>query len=120
MLTSLCAKLCYNLTIDLHHASLNELISFATRTNAGIGEILVQTDWFVRINMCLLILNLLLHAVLGMRIVAVNTRTAVVTTLTLLIGTLSLLVAAFSLLIATFTIVARTGLIATFSLPITG
>ena len=75
-----------NNAIHLYHTCLDESICLATAAYTGIGEIAVQTYGFVWIVVLLLVLYLLLHAVLGMRIVALGTLlvaagTVLVTTL---------------------------------------
>ena len=81
------AEFGYNNTVHLYHTSLNEGICLATAAYTGIGEIAVQTYGFVWIVVLLLVLYLLLHAVLGMRIVALGTF--LVTAGTVLVTTLA-------------------------------
>ena len=49
------------LTIDLHHASLDKLISLTTAANTGIGEELIQTHGLVGIEVLLLIFDTFLQ-----------------------------------------------------------
>ena len=109
----------HNLTIDGDNASLDELISLTTTANTCIGKELVQTKRLVRINVDLLVLDTLLHAILSIRIVVSRMLARafligiswlairfLITTLALLVSTaLSLtgLVASLTLLVSTLT-----------------
>ena len=114
------AQLSHHLTVYGDNASLNELVSFTTAANAGIGEELVQTDWLIGIIVLLLILNTLLEAVLGIRIVIATllfletTALGTVTTLlTWLIAALTILLTGTWLIAALTILLAGTWLIAT-------
>ena len=109
----------HDLTIDGDNASLDEFICLTTTANTCIGKELVQTKRLVRINVDLLVLDTLLHAIFSIRIVVSRmlawtfligiTWLAIrllITTLALLVSTaLSLtgLVASLTLLVSTLT-----------------
>ena len=103
----LCTKLCYYLTINEYHSCLYELVSLTARAYSGVGQELVQTYRLVRVYVCLLILDTLLHAVLGIWIIA---WCALSVTATLLVATLTLLSVAATLLIATLALLSVTTL----------
>ena len=125
------AELCDDLVIDRHHTCLDELISFTTRADAGVGQIFVQTDRLVRVDVLLLVLDTLLQAILSIGIVSravlsiaaltVVAALTVITALALLTITALLTIAALLTgLIATLTLLAiaalLTGLIAALAL----
>jgi hypothetical protein len=87
------AELGDDLIVDRHHTSLNELISLTTRADTGICQIFVQTNRLVRIDILLLVLDTLLHAILSIGIVSwtvlsIATLTVVATLALLTIATL--------------------------------
>ena len=104
------AKLRCHYAIDGDNTSLDKLIGFATRANARIGQIFIKTDRLVGVNVLLLVLDALLHAILGIGIVSLALAIAA---LTLLIATLALAIATLAGLVATLT-----GLIATLTLAV--
>jgi hypothetical protein len=110
----------YNLAVHLYYASLDEAVGLATAAYTGISQEFVQTDWFIGINVSLLVLNLLLHAVLGVGIVTACTwtHTGSSTLRSIACSCATIVTAsAWTLLIASFAacIVARTGLITSFA-----
>ena len=134
------SQFCHNLTINSDDTSLDKLICLTTTANTCIGKELVQTKRLVRINVDLLVLDTLLHAILSVRIVVSRmlartffigiTRLAIrflITTLALLVSTaLSLtgLIASLTLLVSTLTglitaFLALARLIATLTLLVT-
>ena len=48
----------HDLSVDCNHASLDEVVRFASAAEAGVGEVLVQTDGFSRILVSLAVLHL--------------------------------------------------------------
>ena len=116
-----------HLAIDGNDTCLDEFVSLTTAANTGISQILIQTDGLVGIEVLLLILDALLHAVLGMRIVIGCTGTliegavvairlieaALLEATTLLTITAALLVATLLAITATLLVAALTGLVAT-------
>ena len=60
-------------SVHAHHTCCNEVVGFAAAAYACVGKEAVQTDGFVRIDVSFLVLNLLLHAVLGIGIVVCRT-----------------------------------------------
>ena len=68
----LCAQFGHHLSVDGHLTLLDVLISLTTRAYTGIGEILVQTDGLVRIDVLFLIFDTLLEAVLCVWIIALT------------------------------------------------
>ena len=66
----LCAKLCNNLAVYGHYTCLYELISLTAAAYTGIGEELIQTQRLVGIVVDFLVLDTLLHAVLGIGVVS--------------------------------------------------
>ena len=65
----LCTEFCYYFIVDLDCASLDKLISFTARAYTGIGEILVQTDRLIRVDVVLLVFYALLKRVLCVRVI---------------------------------------------------
>ena len=63
------AQLGNHLTIDRDYTCLDELISLPTRAHSGIGQIFIQTNRLIGIDVFLAILNALFHAVLGIGVV---------------------------------------------------
>ena len=135
------AEFGHYIAIDRHHAGLDELVSLTTTAHSGISQKLVQTDRLVGVVVFLLVLNALLHAVLGTGVVVSCTRTeSARTTLLAITATLlsitatGLTVAAALLTIATLVLtvaglvttllgalsVAATWLVATFIIIVTG
>ena len=49
----------HDLSVDGHYASLDKVVRFASAAEAGVGEVLVQTDGFSRILVSLAVLHLL-------------------------------------------------------------
>ena len=110
----LCAKLCYHLAVNEYHSCLYELVSLTARAYSGVCQELVQTYRLVRVYVRLLVLYALLHAVLGIWIIA---WCALSVTATLLVATLTLLSVAATLLEASLALlsVAATLLVATLT-----
>ena len=79
-----------NLAIDGDYTCLDELISLTTTADACISEELVQTNRLIGIEVLLLVLNALLHAVFRIRIVVGRTGTETSGTLGLSITALLL------------------------------
>ncbi len=100
------SKFGHCLSIDCDHTSQNELISLTTAAYSGIGKELVQTHRFHRIIVLFLILNALLHAILGIGIIVSRTRTETATLLLTIAATIVVVTA--TLLAITATIVAVT------------
>ena len=109
------AELGDDLIVDRHHTSLDELISLTTGANTGICQIFVQTNRLVRVDILLLVLDTLLHAILSIGIVSGTVLS--VATLTV-VATLALLAIATLLTITALLTIAAllTRLIATLSL----
>ena len=68
-----CTQFCYDLSVHRNHTSRNKLISLTTRANACISQELVQTNRFIGIDKLLLVFNLFLLTILGIRIVVSRT-----------------------------------------------
>src|SRR5574344_878629 len=108
------AQLCHYGTVHRNHTSLDELVCLTSRTNTCVGQELVQTDWSIRIFKVFLILNLLLHAILSIRVVVGCALTVVATTLliavaiTIAIATTALLMAITVVVVATSLLIATT------------
>ena len=116
-----------DLTVDLHHTSLDKLIGLTTAAYSSIGQILVKADWLIGIEMLLFIFYTLLQRIFGIRIVVATflgakatLRTLAIATTLLTIATLRTLTIATTLLIATLRTltIATTLLIATAWLTI--
>ena len=110
------AQLSHHLTVYGDNASLDELVSFTTAANAGIGEELVQTDWLIGIIVLLLILNTLLEAVLGIRIVIATLLFLETTALGTVTTLLTWLIAALTILLTGTWLIATTWLTTEFTL----
>lgn len=113
----LCSEFGNYFTVNRHNACLDELVSLTARANTGVGKELVETYRLVGIDVLLLILDTLLHAILSIGIIIGRTLTiaALLIAATLLI-TAALLVSA--LLIAATLLIAALTLIATLALLI--
>ena len=66
----LCSEFCYSFAVHCHHSCLYEFIGFATAAYACVGEELVETDGFVRVEVLLFIFYALFQAVFCIGIVA--------------------------------------------------
>jgi len=109
------AELGDDLIVDRHHTSLDELISLTTGANTGICQIFVQTNRLVRVDILLLVLDTLLHAILSIGIVSGTVLS--VATLTVVAALALLTIATLLTITALLTIAALlTRLIATLSL----
>ena len=110
----LCSEFGNYFAVNRHNACLDELVSLTARANTGVGKELVETYRLVGIDVLLLILDTLLHAILSIGIVIGRTLTitALLIAATLLI-TAALLVSA--LLIAATLLIAALALIATLT-----
>ena len=66
----LCSEFCYSFAVHCHHSCLYEFIGFATAAYACVGEELVETDGFVRVEVLLFIFYALFQTVFCIGIVA--------------------------------------------------
>ncbi len=108
------AQFGHNLTVDFHHACLDEFVGLATTAHPRIGKELVQTDGFVGIDMLFLIFDAFLHVVLGRGIVA-RRMLAITIATTLLVAALLIATALLitTALLVTTLLVAATLLVTT-------
>lgn len=92
------AQFGYHFSVDGHYTCLDEIISFTTAANTGVGKEFVQTDGLVGIVVLLFIFYTLLEAVLCIGIIVCSALTiisaVVVISATLLVTTLFLVSAA--------------------------
>ena len=105
------------LTIDRHSSILYELICLTSTAYTCIGNKLIQAQWLVGIDMFLLVLDALLHAILSIGIIVGTTLTiaptAVVITTTIIVVAATQLVATLGVVISrTIATLLLTGLIA--------
>ena len=107
------------MSVHAHHTGLYESVCLAAAAHSGIGQEAVQADGLVGIIVGLLVLNLLLHIVLGVRIVVGRARTAR-TTLSLSRGSGVSWPEASALTGAFITDIAGTGLIVSLTLTVAG
>lgn len=71
-------QLCYHYVVHLDRTFLDKLIGLTTGTNPSVGQELIQTDRLVRVSQYFLILQLLLQAIFGIRIVSARAAVIVI------------------------------------------
>ena len=96
------------LTIDSYQTSLDELISLTARAYTSIGKELVQAQWLCWVDILLLVLDALLHAILSIWIVSRSVLAEAATTVVVITTTTVVAIATATVVavIATATIVA--------------
>ena len=107
----LCSEFGNYFTVNRHNACLDELVSLTARANAGVGKELVETYRLVGIDVLLLILDTLLHAILSIGIIIGRTLTIAATLLITAALLVSALLIAATLLIAALTLIATLALL---------
>ena len=96
------------LTIDSYQTSLDELISLTARAYTSIGKELVQAQWLCWVDILLLVLDALLHAILSIWIVSRSVLAEAATTVVVIATTTIVAIATATVVtvIATTTVVA--------------